>query len=237
MLRTWARHVRSYPPQRRRAAIELSILGLLSTGFLSLFPRRPIAVDLGLALFALTLVLVDADHTNTQVWGREPVEARRAGWGSCLFVTMAVTGLVVLAFGVVGAVIGYQGAGWPGVKARLLHPYIPTALLLYLPWAWLQQTLFQFYLLGRVRALWPSLPFLGHAAVNGLVFGLVHTADSWIALPAALGGMLWSWLYLRYRRLWPLALSHALVGTSFYYWVYGSDLAGRWRAFFRGLLS
>ena len=121
--------------------------------------------------------------------------------------------------------IGYQGAGSPGVKARILHPFIPTAVLLYLPWALLQQTLFQFYLLGRVRTLCPSLHPLAQSALNGLIFGLVHTTDIWIVLVAALGGTLWSLLYLRFRRLWPLAVSHAFVATTFYYWVYGYDLA------------
>jgi hypothetical protein len=49
------------------------------------------------------------------------------------------------------------------------------------------------------------------------------------------GGTLWSVLYFRYRQLWPLAVSHALVGTTFYYWVYGHDLASRWSAFLRSL--
>jgi membrane protease YdiL (CAAX protease family) len=148
---------------------------------------------------------------------------------------MTLTVLVIVAFFLVGAVIGYQGAGWPGVRARILHPYIPTAVLLYLPWALLQQTLFQFYLLGRVRMLCASLYPLTQSALNGLLFGLVHITDIWIVLLAALGGTLWSFLYLRYRRLWPLAVSHALIGTTFYYWVYGYDLASRWSAFLKSL--
>ena len=135
----------------------------------------------------------------------------------------------------IGAAIGYRGADWPGVRARICHPYIPTAVLLYVPWALLQQTLFQFYLLGRVRTLCPSFHPLSLSALNGLIFGLVHATDVWIALPAALGGILWSFLYLRYRRLWPLAVSHALIGTTFYYWVYGLDLASRWTGFLHSL--
>ncbi len=222
-------------PQRRRVAVELLVLGVLSSGFLVLFPRRPIFVDLGLALFALGLVLLNANYTRAQLWRQWPVEVGRAGWRRCVLVTMTITVLVMLVFFLVGAVIGYQGAGWPGVKARILHPYIPTAILLYLPWAFLQQTLFQFYLLGRMRTLCPSLPPLAQSALNGLIFGLVHTTDIWIVLVAALGGTLWSFLYLRYRRLWPLAVSHAFVATTFYYWVYGYDLASRWSAFLRSL--
>src|ERR1041385_1551484 len=137
-----------HTPQRRKVAGELLILGVLSSGFLALFPRRPIFVDLGLALFALGLILLNANYTRVQLWGQWPVEVGCAGWWRGFFVTMTLTMLVMLGFAVVGAVIGYQGAGWSGVKARILHPYLPTAVLLYLPWAWLQQTLFQFYLLS-----------------------------------------------------------------------------------------
>ena len=77
---------------------------------------------------------------------------------------------------------------WPGVKARILHPYIPTAVLLYLPWALIQQILFQFYLLGRVRTFCPSLHPLAPSALNGLIFGLVHATDIRIVLLAMLGG-------------------------------------------------
>jgi len=224
-----------HTPQQRRVAVELLVLGLVASGFLALFPRRPISVDLGLALFALGLVLLNASYTRAQCWGQWPVEVGRAGWRRGVLVTMTLTVLVILVFLLIGAVIGYQGAGWPGVKARILHPYLPTAVLLYLPWAWLQQTLFQFYLLGRVRTLCPSLHLLAQSALNGLIFGLVHTTDMWIVLLAALGGTLWSVLYFRYRQLWPLAVSHALVGTTFYYWVYGHDLASRWSAFLRSL--
>jgi membrane protease YdiL (CAAX protease family) len=223
--------------QRRRAAIELLVVGILSIGFLALFPRRPILVDLSLALFALTLILLDVTYTRAQVWGRWPSEVGRIGRRRGVLVTMALTGLVVLTFLWIGATIGYEGAGWPGVRARILHPYIPTAVLLYLPWALIQQILFQFYLLGRVRMLFASFHPFALSALNGLIFGLVHATDISIVLLATLGGAFWSWLYLRYRLLWPLTVSHALIGTTFYYWVYGCDLASRWRAFLGGLLN
>jgi uncharacterized membrane protein YjjB (DUF3815 family) len=63
----------------------------------------------------------------------------------------------------------------------------------------------------------------------------VHGTDIWIVLAAALGGTLWSLLYLRYRRLWPLAVSQAMLGAAFYYWVYGYDLGSRWSAFLGNL--
>ena len=70
----------SHTPQRRRTAVEVLILGLLSTGFLALFPHRPISVDLVLALLALALVLLNAGYTRTHIWGLWPVEVGRTAW-------------------------------------------------------------------------------------------------------------------------------------------------------------
>ena len=108
--------------QRRRLAIELLVLGVLSSGFLVLFPRRPISADLGLALFAVSLVLLNANYTRTSIWGQWPLEGEQRGWWQCAVVTMAFTALAILVLLFIGIAIGYQGAGWPGAKARILHP-------------------------------------------------------------------------------------------------------------------
>lgn len=215
---------------QQRVARELFILAMLSAGFLTVFPRRPIVVDMGLALFALSVILVTANHTRSAIWGPLPVEGTASCWRRCARSTLLLTALAATVFLIVGAIIAYQAAGWVAVRYRILHPRLPTAVALYFPWAFLQQAVFLFYLLGRVRVLLPSLPPLGQSALNGLAFGLVHVPDLWVALLASLGGTVWSALYLRYRLLWPLALSHALLGTTFYYWVYAHDLAGTWIA-------
>ena len=222
---------------RRMAAGELAALGTLSAGFLLLFPHRPILVDVGLAVCALGLILLNAGYTKAAIWDRFPLEVERSRWQRCVASTMILTVPALILFLGLGMYIGYERGGQAGIEMRLLHPRIPMAIALYFPWALVQQTLFQFYLLGRLRVLWPSLPPRTHAALNGLAFGLVHAPDLWIAAMTWLGGTVWSFLYLRYRLLWPLALSHALLGTTFYYWVYGQDLMGDWVRVLARLLS
>jgi hypothetical protein len=222
---------------RLRVACELLILAALAITFLLLVPRRPIFVDIGFALFALGLVLLNMNYTRIEIWGQWPLEFERARLSHGVIITMVLTALAVLLFLLVGGAIGYRGADWPGVAARILHRKLPMAIMLYFPWAFIQQTLFQFYLLGRLRTLFPSLHPLFQSALNGLIFGAVHVTDIRIAVLTALGGTLWSMLYLRYRLLWPLAVSHALLGATFYYWVYGYDLASRWSVLFANLLN
>jgi hypothetical protein len=213
---------------RRRIVYELLVLGALSIAFLLLFPKRPVAVDVGLALFAGSLLLLNAKDTRANVWGPPPPGSDWLRRRRCIASTMILTSVVMVLFLLAGIAIGYREGGWTAVSGRILNGNLLFAVLLYLPWTLLQQTLFQFYLLGRIRALEPALRPLGHAAMNGLAFALVHLPDIGTAGMAVLGGTAWSLLYLRYRLVWPLAFSHALVGSSFFYWVKGLDLALEW---------
>lgn len=114
------------------------------------------------------------------------------------------------------------------IGPALLTPTCLLAFALFVPWALLQQALFQFYLLGRLRALLPGVPRLVVAALDGLLFGAVHLPQWDVTLVTAAAGSAWSAYYLRDRRLIPLALSHAALGTSYFYWIRGEDLALRW---------
>jgi hypothetical protein len=59
---------------------------------------------------------------------------------------------------------------------------------------------------------------------------LVHLPDVWTMLVTALAGPIWTLIYFRYRRLFPLAVSHAALGTAFYYGICGHNLAREWQA-------
>jgi hypothetical protein len=104
--------------------------------------------------------------------------------------------------------------------------HLALVFLLYLPWALLQQFLFQFYLLGRFLTL---LPTPVAVFVTGITYSLVHLPEVSVALAAPPAGIFLSFLYRRDRVLLPLGLSHALLGSTFYYWVYGRDLFMVWK--------
>jgi membrane protease YdiL (CAAX protease family) len=92
----------------------------------------------------------------------------------------------------------------------------------------MQQTLFQFYLLGRLLVLFPKNKPAWPVVITGLGFSLVHLPDVWTTLVTALAGVAWTYIYYRYRCLLPLAISHAALGTAFYYWICNHDLAQEW---------
>lgn len=219
---------------RTKIALELGILGLLTVTFLLVFPRRAPLVDFGLAAFALLLIGATAGYTKRVVWASVPAkplgDRQRRAW----VWTLLFTGAVMVLFLAVGAAVGFRKGGWAGVSARILNPGMLLALGFYVPWALAQQTLFQFYLLGRLTVLCPGRPALA-VVVTGIAYSLVHLPDYATTAVTAAAGVVWSLLYFRYRLLLPLALSHVVLGSTFYYWICGQNPAAGWNVMTPGL--
>jgi len=211
---------------KTRLRLELLILATLAIIILGLFPKRPVVIEIALALLGLLLLSLNINFTNNVVWRQfspsEDKKARtRAAYNDVVLMTLP---LMVMCFGA-GVAFGYSSNGWDGVWHRISNWHILITICLYLPWALLQQTLFQYYLLGRLLNLLP--PRLA-IIFTGFAFGLVHLPDLWITLATVAMGIVWTYWYYRYRVLTPLALSHAILGSAFYYWVYGRDLFKAW---------
>lgn len=212
-----------------RVIIELFLLASLTGIFLFVFPSRNILVDISMACLALLLVALNFDFTRTEIWGRfppdtpEPEQLR-----SCLRIVIPATFFLLFACLATGLYFGYLKAGWQGAVARIVNWHIIPALAFYFPWALLQQTLFQFYLLGRLLTIFPVWLAV---TLTGIAYALVHLPDLGITSATIAAGIFWTYMYYRYRRLIPLAFSHACLGATFHYWIYGMDLAKEWQLF------
>ncbi len=192
-------------------------MALGATLFLVLVPERPISVDLGLAFLAAGLVALTARDTRERVWGT-PFEPRADRFRHSTRHLLIGSAGVMLLF-----------AAWPlWHGGPLLTPTLLVTLALFVPWALLQQALFQFYLLGRLRALLAGMPRFVVAALNGVLFSAVHLPEWDLALVTLVAGSVWSWYYLHDRCLVPIGLSHAALGAAYFYWVRGEDLVRRW---------
>jgi hypothetical protein len=203
---------------RRRAAAELGALAALTALYLGLWPRRPAGLDLAMGLLGLGLVGLLGRYDRGRFWPA-PATPARTRRGRALRDATALTLLVLGLFAGWAAWDAFAvRREWADVAARLWRPRALGTLGVYLPWALLQQTLFQRYLHGRWRALVPTAPGLA-AALTGLAYGAVHLPQWELALLTTAGGVAWSALYARDRLLLPLAGSHALLGTAFYAWV------------------
>lgn len=215
---------------RSKVLLELGIIAALTAIFLVLFPRRNPLVDVALAGFALLCIAVSAPYTRNVIWAATPSAVTENRTKKCLVVTLWITLPVALVFLSIGGVIAYRNGGWSEVGSRILNWRILAAFGCYLPWALMQQTLLQFYLLGRLLVLFPNQFRFMAFLLTGACFGLVHLPDAWTALVTVAAGIVWSIMYYQYRLLLPLAFSHAALGSAFYYGIFGHDLAVEWRA-------
>lgn len=217
---------------RRRVAVEIAVLGTATVLFVLFFPHRNVAVHASLAGVAAVALAANARFTRERIWSRfpppvAPDDRGREAWGAAGAFTVA--GLAVLL--AIGIARGLADGGGADVARRLGDGRAWLAVPVYFAWALLQQTLFQFYLLGRLLVL---LPRTAAVVLTGIAYALVHAPDVAIVLPTAAAGVVWTAIWLRDRRIVPIALSHAVLGAALYDWVRDVDLLARWWAAWGG---
>ena len=217
---------------RGKVAIELGAIAALTTAFLLIFPRRNPLVDVVLAGCALLGVALSARYTKDVVWAATPPPVQENRARRCVTLVFWVTVPSALLFLLFGGIVAYHAGGWTAVANRAFNWRILAAFGCYLPWALMQQTLLEFYFLGRLLAIFPKTFLFVPMIVTGTCFGLVHLPDWWTASVTVVAGWIWSLIYYRYRMLLPLAISHAALGTAFYYGIMGHDLAAEWKGLF-----
>lgn len=224
---------------RARIALELGAIAFLTVAFLGLssliYPRiLNTGTYVGLALVGLGLILYKRGEIQERIWG--PPESpdfdrvRRCALGMAALTIPPM--VVFLGIGIAARLWFpnfFVALGRDGNPSSMISLHFILTLCFYIAWALLQQTLFQFYLLGRLRALLPFASPLLLSTVNGIAYGLVHLPSGVLMTAVTIiGGICWSYSYYRDRYVLPLALSHALLGTTFFYWVLGRDIAGEW---------
>jgi hypothetical protein len=169
--------------------IQLALLALLTTLFILLFPRRKPLVDLSLAAIALVGLICSARYTKKLIWAASPPPASKNRLQGCLKFTALVTLPAVLVFVFIGVLLGYRDGGWPAVAERMFNWRMILVFAVYVLWPLIQQTLFQFYLMGRLLALSPKgRPALA-VCVTGIAISLVHWPDVWTVVATAFAGI------------------------------------------------
>jgi membrane protease YdiL (CAAX protease family) len=211
---------------RRSVALELGVIALLTLTFLATFRERPSYVDFALAGLAVALIAASAARSR-RLWQSVPPPAadgrglRGAAVQTAIFTLAALAALAAVTLWMTSGelVTGAQ------VVARFASSHFFLAILVYFPWALLQQYIFQTYLLGRLLQLAPTAVAVVSTAV---VFSSVHFPRWPVMALTAIAGVFWTFTYYRHRVLLPLALSHAILGAALHYWVFGRDLFALW---------
>ncbi|MDX1679797.1 MAG: CPBP family intramembrane glutamic endopeptidase [Akkermansiaceae bacterium] len=153
--------------------------------------------------------------------------ARHGGWAPALWTGVGIAMVILGAFFVV------RHLGWiDEVKVReraeltgLDHPAIFIGAALYwitfnslmeeYVWRWFVFRQFEKLIGGKLAVVASALGFTLHH-----IFAVALQFDWRITLLASTGvfagGLIWSWLYLRYRSVWPCYLSHAIVDVPIF---------------------
>ena len=219
----------SVPDDRRhrsRVILELASIALFAALYLVLLPIRPIYFDAALGLVAVGLIAVDRARSRA-IWAYQPTaqgSARQQSNAATQSVALFTVPVVIL-FLAIALGTGHARGGWAGAFERAGNWHLLVALVLYFPWALLQQYVFQFFLFGRLLYLLPSAVAVG---ITALVFAAVHYPRVPIMAATLIAGTVWALIYRRHRTLLPLAASHALLGATMHYWVLNRDLLAAW---------
>jgi hypothetical protein len=205
----------------RSVALELAGIGAAAIVFVATIRVRPAYVDFVLAAVAVALIIASAARSR-RLWALarsvDPSGPRAAWVAASAFTAIALTVLAV------AAVLVARASG-ASLADRFGNWHMLAAAPLYFGWALLQQYIFQFYWLARWLQLAPAWVAV---AVTALAFSAVHYPRWPVMAVTLVACMVWSLIYLRWRTLLPLVISHGLLGTALHYWVFGNDLLERW---------
>ena len=148
--------------------------------------------------------------------------ARAGEWGFSwrrfwrgLVATLAISFVLCVAILAIGAAIGTLHD-----RRDFLGNFAPLIV-----WGGAQQWVLQTVVLREAQRATSRGAGIVCAAV---LFGVVHLPNPFLASVTAGSGLLWCWLYERYRNIVPLALSHAL-GTMAILYAFDTQITGRLR--------
>ncbi|MGP8259177.1 MAG: type II CAAX prenyl endopeptidase Rce1 family protein [Acidobacteriaceae bacterium] len=157
--------------------------------------QRPLYIATAIFLAAVLIL----SFTGWKQMGLQKANLARSSW---------VVGVALL-----GAAIAIVLAArmntlqWPGGPMPFLRRYLGYAI-----WSVLQQVLLQVFFLARLMRLLrgPASAVLAAAAI----FSLAHLPNPILTVSAFLWGLAACLLFLRYRNLYPLAITHAILGIT-----------------------
>jgi membrane protease YdiL (CAAX protease family) len=193
-----------------RAALEAGAVVL--TGLVFLFFENVLHLKLA---FLVPCAALWTGYIVMRVWRDRGIPA---AWGFRRD-TLKPAALYCLAFSLAAAlaIAAYRlAAGW-----RPLPEGAVWIFALYPLWSLVQQFLIQALVASNFERLGMSRGIIVPAAA--MLFGLSHLPDWPLAGLCAVAGLAWTWIFLKTRNLWPLALSHAWLGAMAYYWILERD--------------
>lgn len=225
---------------RRRAITALVLLlpapSLGAAASRLLWPESKLAKGLFIAckIWIVLLPLVWWLWVDRQRLSGSP--ARRGGFGVAALTGLVISGIILavyflaLRLGWVDAQTVADSAAKTGLNQPglyllgALYWITLNSLMEEYVWRWFVFRKFEVITSGKLAVVAASLGFTAHHVI-ALAAQFNWSVTMLGSLGVFVGGMTWSWLYLRYRSVWPGYLSHAIVDMAIF-WI-GYDLIFR----------
>ncbi|MDB4285972.1 CPBP family intramembrane metalloprotease [bacterium] len=132
-------------------------------------------------------------------------------FASTFYTCLGFASVSMLVMAAMGYSRGFLSFSWDMIPLFLLYPI----------WGFIQQFLMQALVSGNLETMgwskWAIIPF------TGLLFGMVHLPFPVLSAATLLMGMAFTWIYLKWKNLWPLGLFHGWLGVILYFWVLGRN--------------
>jgi hypothetical protein len=194
---------------------------------LLLWPEAPLgkAIFVASKIWILLLPVVWMKLVDRQPlsWSPPRQGGFRVGALSGLGVAVAIliTYAVALRAGLVDREMVAERASQTGLNR--LGPYLGAAvywitfnsLMEEYVWRWFTFRKFELLMGGRLAVVASALGFTAHHVI-AMAAQFKAPVTILASTGVFLGGLLWSWLYLRYRSIWPCYLSHAIVDVPIF---------------------
>ncbi len=143
--------------------------------------------------------------------------------------TLFISSLFVLVFVIVASGILFIK------KKNKKKKHVFLLFFLYLIFGLIQQLLFQYVFLETLNFLLNN--FLISVFVSAIYYSLFHTKRGIEFFIFTLGtGLIWSTIYLKYGNIIPLIISHAILGTVYYTWIFKGEAIKNRSKLFRKIL-
>ena len=202
----------------KRAAIEILLILLNSALFVVcdtvLHAKGPVVAATGVFWIGYLITRLRQEPGTWRKWGL----GLHGFWPATIACVLAVL------TGSAGMIC--YGLRHGGVS---LPPTFWVLILLYLPWGLLQQFLLNAMVAANVIELLAGMGIgvrmrtLAAVTVSSALFGTVHLPDRTLTALCCCAGVVWVAIYLRWRNLWPLGVSHVALGAIAYYVILRRD--------------
>ena len=151
--------------------------------------------------------------------------ARKGGWGMAVLTGVGISAVIVLAgwlaamFGLVDPALmraeaEENGIGaWPAYLGLAVYATLINALIEEYVYRWFIFRQWAQITSARIAVVLAAVCFtIHHVIALKVQFG--WTATILGSLGVFIGGLVWSWMYARYRSIWPCYVSHAIVDVA-----------------------